>query len=91
MKLHILFQTLSADKWKIELNDSKTEATIFTRRRPKILSNITINGSKIEWLDMVKYLGVTLDKKLTFANHINNLAQKAVTKLITLYHTDELR
>ena len=73
------------NKWKIKLNDDKTEAIIFTRRRPEIINNLCIESHKIIWQDEVKYLGLTLDSKLTFASHIEHLSQRAVAKLIALY------
>lgn len=72
-------------KWKIKLNDAKTEAIIITKRRPEIDTNIIIENQKIEWLNKIKYLGLVLDAKLTFEAHVKTVAQKAVSKLITLY------
>jgi hypothetical protein len=36
-------------------------------------TNISIDGHPIPWSTEVKYLGVTLDMRLTFASHIANL------------------
>lgn len=72
-------------KWKIKINENKTEAILFTKRRPKILDNIFYGDLKIIWLDKVKYLGVMLDHRLTFNEHINYLCHKAIVNLIRLY------
>ena len=72
-------------KWKIKINDSKTEAILFTKRRPKIFDNICCGDLKIVWLDKVKYLGVMLDHRLTFSEHINYLCHKAILHLIRFY------
>ena len=73
------------EKWKIKINSSKTEAIIFTKRRPHLNECIVIDGHKVLWSSAVKYLGLTLDKKLTFTNQINILTQKANALLISLY------
>jgi methyl coenzyme M reductase subunit D len=66
------------DKWKINLNHGKTEAIFFTKRLKKELPGTTINifNKTINWSDTVKYLGITLDKRLIFAQHINNIVLK---------------
>lgn len=73
------------DKWKIKLNTSKTEAIIFTKRRPCITNKLLINGTHINWSDNVKYLGLHLDKKLTFTKHVNHVIQKSIGSLIKFY------
>lgn len=72
-------------KWKIKINDSKTEAILFTKRRPLISDYVYCGDLKIEWLDKVKYLGVVLDHGLTFGDHVNYITQKAVANLIKFY------
>lgn len=72
-------------KWKIKLNENKTEAILFTKRRPIVEQNIYSDELKIEWSEKVKYLGVVLDTKLTFANHIKHIIQKAISNLIKFY------
>ena len=54
------------------------------KRKPIIDSNIILNNFKIPWLNKIKYLGLILDSKLTFAEHVKTVVQKAVTKLILL-------
>ena len=63
-------------KWKIKLNDSKTEAVLFTKRRLNVNSHIKVNGHPLAWLDEVKYLGITLDSKLTFTSHVKKKFRK---------------
>ena len=72
-------------KWKIKLNDGKTEAIIFTKRRPEFGSNVKIGNFSIPWSDSVIYLGVTLDNRLNFLDHIRNIISKSIAKLISLY------
>lgn len=62
------------NKWCIKLNVTKTEAKIFTLRRPNTPPNILLENQMIEWNpadSAIKYLGVYLDKKLSWAIHIN--------------------
>lgn len=72
-------------KWKLKLNEAKTEAIIFTKRRPEINVNIEIDKNKLAWSRNVKYLGVVLDRRLNFSDHVNSIVQKSISKLITLY------
>lgn len=73
--------------WKLELNPNKTVAKIFTLRR---LCNpprkINIEGTEIEWHEnAVKYLGVLLDKRLTFSNHVAQKLATTYNKLKALF------
>ena len=72
-------------KWKLKNNKEKTEAIIFTRRRPIINSCINIENYEIKWSTQVKYLGITLDERLTYSAHINNIVNKCTGLLIMLY------
>jgi Reverse transcriptase (RNA-dependent DNA polymerase)/Endonuclease-reverse transcriptase len=75
-------------KWKIKLNDAKTNATFFTRRRAQKWlpsEGITIRNSKIAWKNSTRYLGVTLDKTLTFKPHVELIQGKALKFLGALY------
>ncbi|GBM29798.1 putative RNA-directed DNA polymerase from transposon X-element, partial [Araneus ventricosus] len=55
-------------KWKIKVNSDKCQAVYFSRKQslpppPKIFRRV------IPWREETKYLGITLDKKLTFESH----------------------
>ena len=43
--------------------------------------NITVNGSKINESATYKYLGVTLDKNLTFSEHLSSTFRKASARV----------
>ena len=61
------------DKWKITINTDKTETINFNRKfiNNKILTKLKIKDKTIEERNAVKYLGVTVDKKLCFASSYN--------------------
>lgn len=77
-----------ATRWKIKLNESKTNSAYFTRRTAtKWLPSegITIRSSEVEWSNSIKYLGVTLDKTLTFKSNTDLISDKAHKYLGMLY------
>ncbi|GBO42316.1 RNA-directed DNA polymerase from mobile element jockey [Araneus ventricosus] len=63
-------------KWKIAINASKTEAVFFSKKRDNPKYSVMIQNSAIPWSQEAKYLGVILDKRLTWKTHINFIKQK---------------
>jgi hypothetical protein len=65
-------------KWKITINNEKSQAIYFTRRRSKEIPTAPLHifGEQIKWSNEVKYLGFYLDKRLTYRAHINNTIEK---------------
>jgi hypothetical protein len=56
-------------------------AMLFTRRRIHTLRPVALFGEPIVWVDTTRYLGVTLDKQLTWSTHINQVRKKASQRL----------
>lgn len=75
------------NKWKININNSKTQAIFFTNRRKKEIprKHIRIFGSNVTWSTEAKYLGVVLDKRMTHRKHIEYVTSKANIAIRTLY------
>ena len=74
-----------AQNWKISLNPSKSSAVLFTLRRPKYRNSLKFNGQNIAWYHNIKYLGVLLNKKLTWNPHISSKLQQGYQRLKILY------
>lgn len=66
------------DRWKVRLNAEKTQAVVFTKRRQIPPEPIRVNDVPVEYLSQAKYLGVLLDKGLTFTPHVQSVRQKAL-------------
>ena len=69
-------------RWKFSTDYwSKTKIVIFKCKNKSLDSQITIkiNNDIIKQVPSVKFLGVTLDQKLTWTNHINSVL-KSITK-----------
>ena len=60
-------------KWGFKINTNKTTGIIFTNKSKINVPKITINNVKIAFVNSVKLLGVTLDKKLTWKKHIQSI------------------
>ncbi|GBL89240.1 RNA-directed DNA polymerase from mobile element jockey [Araneus ventricosus] len=69
-------------KWRIAVNTDKTKAIIFrkgcTNFNP---TNLELFDETIEWVTEVKYLGLIIDNKLTFRQHISYLKEKFWAKI----------
>ena len=64
---------------RLSLNVDKTKLLIFKSKQKRLDNNnfsIKINGSKIEPTDHVKYLGLYLDKNLSWNAQVNQLTKK---------------
>lgn len=76
-------------KWKIKINDSKTEFIVFTKSTAmiKLLKENPplYGGHNFTWQDSVKYLGVTLDTKLNFRKHIDLVCKRANKTISILF------
>jgi len=69
------------DEWMIdhglELAHHKTEVVILSRRRAFVPPRLSIGGHPITLYSKIRYLGVILDKNLTFAPHVDTATKKA--------------
>jgi len=65
-------------EWRITINVSKSTAIIFARAGRRFIQPrpVTFLGQSIEWVDTTRYLGVTLDKVLTWSPHIDQVRKK---------------
>lgn len=68
-------------KWRIKINVSKTNAVLYARRRTRPHGTLQLFGDDIEWTKSAKYLGVILDSKLTFKQHIQEVKSKGNQRL----------
>ncbi|XP_053982726.1 uncharacterized protein LOC128878499 [Hylaeus volcanicus] len=61
----------------LRVNPTETELVLFTRRRNLTLRPPTLSRVELKLSREVRYLGVTLDSRLTWKSHITKQAQKA--------------
>ena len=59
----------------MKVNGDKSHLLIFGSKDGEV--SASISGSLIQESDEEKLLGVTLDRKLNFKNHVSNLCKKA--------------
>ena len=64
--------------WGFKISTLKTKAIIFSRSKIIIgsLQKLTLFGRDVEFSDQITFLGMTLDKKLTWGEHIKKLIEK---------------
>ena len=70
--------------WKLELQPTKTEMIHFSphpRRKYKHPVAIKIEQSTIQPQDSTRYLGVILDKKLSWRNHLQHIEPKCAHRI----------
>jgi len=71
--------------WRLTINTEKTVGILFGDKSALDIEPIQINGQNIKWQKSVKYLGVKLDSKLTFNQHIIESTTKAHRIRAALY------
>ena len=65
----------------LSINPNKTVIVPFTKRRKLTLTNPTLNGTIINFSKEVKYLGVILDRKLNWREHLQKIQSRATKAL----------
>ena len=63
-------------KNRLTVNTTKTKIMLFSNRNIPHLPNVYFNDAVIEWVHSIKYLGMTIDSKLLFAEHIGQVHRK---------------
>jgi hypothetical protein len=74
--------------WRIGLNSSKTQAVFFTKRRTRELptSELPLKDHSIPQENRAKYLGLILDKTLTFASYVDVDISGKIQKMIRILY-----
>ena len=67
--------------WGMKFNADKCEVMTVTNKRSPIKTDYILDGTCLKKKEQLKYLGVTIDNKLTFKFHIEEKAKKAATVL----------
>ena len=74
------------EKWcdtkGLNISALKTKIVMFTWNRNWKMRPISVGGNTITLSKTVKFLGVTLDNKLNYNTHIDNVTQKATAALM---------
>ncbi|KAL0270294.1 UNVERIFIED_CONTAM: hypothetical protein PYX00_007756 [Menopon gallinae] len=84
LQRHLDRLQLWLSKWRIRANDAKSVHVTFTLRR-QTCPPLYLNGSIIPPATSVKYLGVHLDRRLTWKTHIQTKRAHCQTVLRQLY------
>ena len=73
-----------AEKNKISFNESKSKVMLVSRqnRWNGKEVNVLLNGKRLDQADTIKYLGIYLDDKLNFKNHMDHVT----TRCMNLVH-----
>ena len=68
-------------QWGISINPTKSALVAFTRKRDLPLLDIKLDGNVLAQSSTHKHLGLVLNRKLTWSDHINFIRGKAAKKL----------
>jgi hypothetical protein len=74
---------LWASRWKLLLAPDKTQSITFRHKNKKKFPkmDLKLNSTQIQEAEYVKYLGLIIDSKMTFQQHINYIYGKTARKL----------
>lgn len=86
IKIHLQNTLNSLNNWSnetgLKFSQSKTVAMCFTRKyKVSPFPDLFLNGTKIEFVESYKFLGMTLDPKLKWVHHLKQIKSKASQNL----------
>ena len=76
-----------SQKWGLKLNAAKCKVLTLTLRRALVVATYKIDGVVLERVRVMRDLGVTLDEKLAFGEHVDYAVRKANRALGLLIRT----
>lgn len=72
--------------WRIQINAEKTQYTVFSKRRVPPDLTIAIDGQHIPEKKTCTYLGLQMDRGLTFTRHIQHIRARGLATIGRVYH-----
>jgi len=77
---------------KTRFNDQKSKVMLMTRRKRRERKELEIylNNILLKQVNNMKYLGVIIDSKLTFRDHITHMTEKCTKLIFTLSKLEKL-
>ncbi|GFU08862.1 probable RNA-directed DNA polymerase from transposon BS [Trichonephila clavipes] len=81
---HLVLLENYFNQWKIKINVEKTVAVLFTKRL-KPVTPPALYSTPLQWSQTTKYLGLILDKNLTWKHHILHSRDKFRNALRSIY------
>ena len=88
--IHIYIHTYRTLKNKMRFNENKYKVKILARKKVRGEINIFLNDKKLEQVKAIKYLGIHFDERLSFYNHIEQIADKSRALTYMLNRTAKL-
>jgi hypothetical protein len=89
LEISINREMMKIHKWmvsnKLSINYSKTKYMLFHRQRKQNPFSLYINNTRIEKVNCVEYLGVKIDDKLTWKDHIKHIEGKLSSACGAIY------
>ena len=80
----------SMNQWKMTFSpylSKQTQEVVFSRKTKKTSHPpLNFNNISVQQVQFQKHLGVYLDDKLDFREHLQNIVQKKINKTISLLH-----
>ncbi len=70
-----------SQRWGLAISAEKTTAIMFTRSRRTPDQQLQLNGTNLQFVSQVRFLGVIFDQKLTWGPHIAGLASRCQADL----------
>jgi len=83
---HLNLLQIWFNQWRIKINENKSSHITFTLRPNISHPPLTLNNNLFPFVNSVKYLGIHLDKRITWATHIKTKKVSLKLKLNSLRH-----
>ena len=65
------------EKWQMKFNPSKCKVLCISNKKDPPMRNYEFCGSTLEQIQSVSYLGITINDKMKWSEHISNVMSKA--------------
>jgi hypothetical protein len=76
---------ISCERWNIKINDDKARGIYFSHSLRPPESRLTMNERDIPFVQSAKYLGVIIDRNITWRLNIEMIETKAFRTFISIY------
>ena len=70
---------------RLTLNEKKTELMVFRNGKLPIIETVDFKGNRLEASEKCRYLGVIIDRELTYQNQLNKVISKMASAIRSLY------